>query len=166
MMCPESHRLLTGASSVVQTAGWQFASQIAETGDGGILLAGFSMSGGSRPQADAWIARSTPTGELEWETSFGDSAYDDYAHSLIRLKDGTYLIGGIGNGMLLSRVDQDAKVLWRRSLAGKKVYGAAGLIELETGGYLVAGFVQIINGRSYDAILLRTEAEGQIAEWF
>jgi hypothetical protein len=147
-----------------ELAGWQYASQIAETGDGGFLLVGFSMSSGSRRQADTWIARCTPTGELEWETSFGDVAHDDYATSLIRLKDGTYLIGGIGNGILLSRVDQDGNVLWRRSLVGQTVYGADGLIELEGGGYLVAGFIQIVNGRSYDAILLRTDAEGQIEE--
>ena len=88
-----------------ELAGWQFASQIAETDDGGFLLAGFSMSSGSRRQADTWLAHCTATGELEWETSFGDSAHDDYATSLIRLRDGSYLIGGIGNGMLLSRVD-------------------------------------------------------------
>ena len=45
---------------------------------------------------------------------------------------------------------------------GQTVYGSEGLIELDEGGYLVAGFIQITNGRSYDAILLRTYAEGQI----
>jgi Tol biopolymer transport system component len=147
-----------------ELAGWQYASQIAQTDDGGFLLAGFSMSSGSRRQADTWLARCTPTGELEWETTFGDAVHDDYATSLLRLKDGTYLIGGIGNGMLLSRVDQDGNVLWQRSLVGQTVYGADGLIELEDGGYLVAGFIQITNGRSYDAILLRTDTEGQVEE--
>ena len=147
-----------------ELAGWQYASQVAETDDGGFLLAGFSMSSGSRRQADTWLARCTSNGELEWETSFGDPAYDDYATSLIRLEDGTYLIGSIANGVLLSRVDQDGNVLWRRSLVGQTVHGAAGLIELEDGGYLVAGFIQLVNGRSYDAILLRTDAEGQVEE--
>ena len=147
-----------------ELAGWQYASQIAETDDGGFLLAGFSMGSGARRQADTWLARCTPTGELEWETTFGDEAHDDYATSLIRLKDGTYLIGGIGNGMLLSCVDQEGNVLWRRSMVGQTVYGATGLIELEDGGYLVSGFVQITNGRSYDAILLRTDAEGHLEQ--
>jgi Tol biopolymer transport system component len=145
-----------------ELAGWQFASQIAPTDDGGFLLAGFSMSSSPRRQADTWLARCAPVGELEWEKSFGDAAHDDYGTSLIRLKGGDYLIGGIGNGMLLSRVDLDGNLLWRRSLVGQSVYGSEGLIELEDGGYLVAGFVQITNGRSYDAILLRTDAEGQI----
>jgi Tol biopolymer transport system component len=148
-----------------ELAGWQYASQIAETDDGGFLLAGFSMSSGSRRQADTWLAHCTPTGELEWETSFGDPTFDDYASSLIRLSDGTYLVGAIANGVLLSRVDKDGNVLWRRALLDQRtVYGSMALIELEDGGYLVAGLIQLINGRSYDAILLRTDANGQVEE--
>jgi Tol biopolymer transport system component len=147
-----------------ELAGWQFASQIAQTDNGGFLLAGFSMSNGSSRQADTWLARCNSTGELEWETTFGETAFDDYANSMIRLNDGTYLIGAIANGMLLSRVDQDGNVLWRRSLVGQTVYGGMALLELDGGGYLVAGLIQLINGRSYDAILLRTDAEGRVGE--
>jgi outer membrane protein assembly factor BamB len=144
--------------------GWQYASQVAQTEDGGFFLAGFSM-GSSPRQADTWLARCTSTGELQWETSFGDSTYDDYATSLIRLGDGTYLIGAIANGVLLSRVDVDGTVLWRRSLLDQEtVYGGMALLELEDRGYLVAGLIQIIGGRSYDAILLRTDAKGQVED--
>lgn len=142
--------------------GWQFASQIARTEDGGFLLAGFSMD--SSQQADIWLAHCASTGELERETSFGNPSFDDYANSLIQLKDGTYLIGILGNGMALKRIDEDGNALWERSLVGQSVYGATALIELESGGFLVAGFVQIINGRSYDAIILRTDAEGRVHE--
>ncbi len=144
--------------------GWQYASQVAQIEDGGFLLAGFSMSG-SPQQADTWLTRCTSTGELEWKTSFGDPTFDDYANSMIRLRDGTYLIGAIANSVLLSRVDEDGNVLWRRSLLERQaVYGGMALIELERGGYLVAGLIQIINGRSYDAFLLRADAEGWIGE--
>jgi hypothetical protein len=147
-----------------ELAGWQYASQLARAEDGGFLLAGFSMSSSPR-QADTWLARCTSTGELEWETSFGDPTFDDYANSMIRLSDGTYLIGAIANGVLLSRVDEDGSVLWRQSLLEQeKVYGGMALIELEQGGYLVAGLIQLIGGRSYDAILLRTDAEGRVGD--
>jgi hypothetical protein len=143
--------------------GWQYASQVAETDDGGFLLAGFSMS--SNRQADTWLARCASTGELEWQTSFGEAAFDDYANSMIRLSDGTYLIGAIANGILLTRVDEDGNVLWRRPLLDQHtVYGGMALLELEDGGYLVAGLIQITNGRSYDAIILRTDAEGWVEE--
>jgi len=144
--------------------GWQYASQVAQTSDGGFFLAGFSMSS-SRRQADTWLARCTANGELVWETSFGEAGFDDYANSLIRLSDGTYLIGAIANGVLLSRVDEDGNILWRQSLLEPQtVYGGMALAELEDGGYLVAGLIQIIGGRSYDAILLRTDAEGAVGE--
>ena len=145
-----------------ELAGWQFASQVAETDDGGFLLAGFSMS--SNQQADTWLAHCSSNGEMEWETSFGNPAFDDYAQSLIRLKDGTYLIGILGNGMELKRIEEDGNILWESSLVGKFVYGAKALIELEDGGFLIAGFTQLINGRSYDAILLRTDTEGRMEE--
>lgn len=147
-----------------ELTGWQYASQIARTEAGGFLLAGFSMSSSPR-QADTWLARCTSDGELEWETSFGEASFDDYATSLIRLSDGTYLIGAIANGVLLSRVDEDGNVLWRRSLLEQQtVYGSMTLTELEDGGYLVAGLIQLVNGRSYDAILLRTDGEGQVGD--
>ena len=121
---------------------------MAETNDGVFLLAGFSMSSGARRQADTRLARCTPSGKLEWKASFGDADHDEYATSLIRLRDGTYLIGGIGSGMLLGHVDQDGNVLWRRSLLEQRVQGSMALIEPEDRGYLVAGFIQITNGRS------------------
>jgi hypothetical protein len=144
--------------------GWQYGSQIAETEDGGFLLAGFSL-GGSPRQADTWLARCTRAGELEWETTFGDPAFDDYANSMIRLSDGTYLIGAIANSVLLSRVDQDGNVLWKRSLLDQQtVYGAMALTELDDGGFLIACLIELIGGRSYDAILLRTDSDGWIGD--
>jgi len=142
--------------------GWQFASQIAPAEDGGFLLAGFSMN--SSQQADIWLAHCNSTGELESETSFGNPSFDDYAISLIQLNDSTYLIGILGDGMALTRIDDDGNVLWEHSLLGESVYGAAALIELESGGFLVAGFVEIIPGTSYDAVILRTDADGRLAD--
>lgn len=140
---------------------WQFAAQVIQTDSGGLLLAG---SRGTGQGADTWLAYSTSTGEMEWETSIGDSTAHDFGQSLIRLNDGTYLIGGRGNGLLLSRIDENGDLLWRRSLLGSGVYGALALIELEDGGYLVAGFIEIINGVSCDAILLRTDSGGWVEE--
>jgi hypothetical protein len=144
-----------------ELAGWQFASQIAEADGGGFFLVGFSMSDSPR-QADTWLARATSAGDLEWQTAFGDPSSDDYATSMIRLHDGSYLLGAIANGVVLSRVDGDGEVVWRRFLVGESVYGAMGLLELADGGYMVAGLSQLVNGRSYDAVILRTDSEGRL----
>jgi len=144
--------------------GWQYFSQIAPADSEGFILSGFSMTQGPPQQADTWLARANATGELEWETTFGDPAFDDYATSLIRLRDGTYLIGAIADGILLTCVDGDGEIRWRRSPIGESVHGAMALVELDQGGYLVAGLIQLVPGRSYDAILLRTDPSGALAE--
>jgi hypothetical protein len=84
---------------------------------------------------------------------------------MICLRDETYLIGAIASSVLLSCVDKDGNVLWMQSLLERQiVYGGMALIELEGRGFFVAGLIQMTNGRSYDAFLLRTDAEGRVGE--
>ena len=99
---------------------------------------------GENRQVDTWLVKIDSDGELEWETTYGDPANDDYAQSMIHLDDGTYLIGGIGNGMHLTRIDENGTILWKQSLLDSSVYGGESLIELEDGGFLVAGFKQLV----------------------
>ena len=144
-----------------ELAGWQFPCAIAPADDG-FFLAGFWMNETPRRQADTWLVRCSASGQLQWATSFGDPIHDDYAQEILRLDDGTYVIGGLGNGMPLSRVSQDGDVLWSQLLAGARVHAVEGLAALDDGGFLVAGMIQITNGRSYDAIVLRVDAYGRI----
>ncbi|MGD2153925.1 MAG: hypothetical protein PVG79_11715, partial [Gemmatimonadales bacterium] len=142
--------------------GWQFASEI-ETTEDGYLLAGFSMTGsGSDRQADLWLAETSRSGELEWQRSFGEPELDDYTQTLRRVSDDGYLIGGLGRAMPLWKIDGSGNLLWERRLDDASVYGAEAIIELDDGGFLVAGLKSIVNGRSYDAVLLRTDAEGRV----
>lgn len=142
--------------------GWQFASAI-EAAEDGYLLAGFSMIGnGSRRQADVWLAKTSASGELEWQKSFGEPEFDDYAQSLRRVSDKAYLVGGLGRAMPLWKIDGSGNLLWERRLDDSSVYAAEAIIELHDGGFLVSGLKSIVGGRSYDAVLLRTDAEGRI----
>jgi len=139
-------------------AGWQFPSKIAQAEDG-FLLAGFALSPETGGRADAWLARTTSDGNILWEKAFGDRATDDYATSLLSLEDGTYLIGALGNGMPLLHVDAEGALLRRTNLAGSRVHVTSDLLRLDDGSFLAAGMVQIQNGRSYDAVLVRTDAD-------
>jgi len=82
---------------------------------------------------------------------------------MILLRDGTYLLGMIADGMRIVRIAGDGSILWQRSLVGPETYGAMALAELED-GFAIAGLIQIIGGRSYDALLLRTGADGWAGE--
>jgi hypothetical protein len=144
--------------------GWQYPSDAVQIEDSGFLLAGFYLGAASSNRADVWLARCSSSGELAWEKSFGDRLSDDYALSLLRLADGSSLIGGLGSGMPLWRVDDDGTVLWERRQRSSHICGAFGLLELPDSGFLVSGFLMIVNARSYDAVILRTDAEGRISD--
>jgi len=143
-----------------ELAGWQFSSAIASINDGGFLLAGFSMTEGVRRQVDTWLVRCDASGEIQWETSFGDPTRDDYAQVLLRLDDGTYLVGGLGIGMPLWRIDSNGNVLSSQLLTGSHICAVKALLALEDGNFLAAGMIQIRSGRSYDAIVLRADMDG------
>ncbi len=140
--------------------GWQYPSEVLQTEEGGFLLAGFSERNG---EIDTWIAHSNPAGELEWQTTL-DNPLFDYAIKLIPLEDGTFLVGGLGDNLPLYCIDGEGSLLWESFPGVKAVQGAKGLLELSDGSFLVAGFIQLINGYSYDAFVLRTDSEGRLGE--
>jgi len=140
--------------------GWQFGSSLAATADGGWLLAGFEMVTADQPHADVWLAHLTADGDLVSETSFGRPGEDDYAHSLLRLSDGTYLVGGLGRGLPLFRLGEDGTLLGERRMADDAIYVAGELVEMEDGGILIPAMKQLVPGRSYDALLIKVDQEG------
>jgi len=139
----------------LELPGWQFGSAIVATNDG-LLLAGFHMADSEPRQADVWLAKVSIAGELLWERSLGRSNEDDYAQSLLRLDDGSFLVGGLGNDLPLFKVDGMGELLWERRLANDGfVYAANQLVSTEAGGVLIPALRQIVGGRSYDAYLFR-----------
>ena len=142
--------------------GWQFGSSIAQMPSGDFLLAGFSMASSGSRQADVWLSRLTSAGDLLWERSFGRPTEDDYAQSLLRTSDGAYVIGGLGNGLPLFKVNEAGEVLWEARPAGSNVYAAQRILELEDGSLVVAALEQVVPGRSYDALLLRVDEQGRL----
>jgi len=142
-------------------SGWQFASGIA-IADNEFLLAGFEMSEGGSPQVDVWLARADESGELLWETSFGRAGQDDYAHRLVRLSDGNYLIGGLGHGLPLFKVNASGDVIWESRPGLDEVYAPGCVIELPNGDLMIPAMIQLDPGRSYDPVLFRLSEEGKL----
>ena len=158
---------LTATGGVVwqkhhELPGWQFGSSIAAAANGELLLTGFKMVTAGSRHADVWIARMTAEGDLISETSIGRPGEDDYAHSLLRLSDGTYLVGGLGRGLPLFKLDEDGSLLWERRLDDNAVYVAGEPVEMEGGEVIVPAMRQLVPGRSYDALLVKVDREGRL----
>ncbi|MBK6550482.1 MAG: hypothetical protein IPG11_08730 [Flavobacteriales bacterium] len=80
-------------------SGLEFASEIRQTLDGGYILIGYvDSTDGDVSQfigvRDTWVVKLDPTGELEWERSYGGT-FTDYGLSVIVLNNGEYLLFGV-----------------------------------------------------------------------
>jgi hypothetical protein len=156
---PDGRRLWTRR---YRLDGWQYGSEI-EPAHGGYLVAGLAMA--ENGHADVWLAKTSLNGELEWQRTFGDPESDDYAMSLRRLADGTYLIGGLGRGLPRWKLDASANLVWERRLADSTPYVAGRILVLRDGGFLIPGLrITVANMRDTDPVLMRTDAEGRIIE--
>ncbi len=140
----------------------QYPTEVIQIEDGGFLLAGYYAGQASGQRADVWLAGCSPSGELEWQKTFGSSLLDDYALSLLRLSNGSVLIGGFGVGMPLWCVAESGEILWESQPMASFTYGAFGLLEAQDGSLLISG-VRMIS-RSADAAILRIDQAGQLAD--
>jgi len=136
------------------------ASQIVETPDGGLLVAGFTRIESSSIRA--MVLKTEATGELVWERTYGGGL--GHANSIQPTADGGYIVAGNMTGEFarlnayLFKIDDQGEVAWERLLGG--TWGNSVSIVRE-GGYIVAG------GRSYGGessiYIVRTDEEGRTA---
>lgn len=142
--------------------GWQYGSAIEAAADG-YLVAGFAMA--ENDHADVWLARVSLNGELDWQRTFGDPGSDDYAMSLRRLADGTYLMTGLGRGLPRWKLDAAGNVMEEHRLTDSALYAAGRITVLRDGGVLIPGLrFSVPSTRNTDPVLLRADADGRVEE--
>lgn len=140
--------------------------QIITVDEGGYLIGGstnspmltsIDSSGEKRSEnygnMDYWLIRLTADGTVEWEKTFG-GIYRDELRSLIKTKDGGFLIGGTSNSpnsgtkmednfgqgdFWIIKLDKNGNELWQRTIGGDKDDRLSTLIETASGHYIAGG---------------------------
>lgn len=79
-------------------SGFESASSIAPTSDGGYAVAGYTTSTdgdvtNNRGNEDYWVVKLDPSGNLQWQRTLGGSA-DDMARSIVTTSNGGYVVSG------------------------------------------------------------------------
>jgi hypothetical protein len=72
-------------------ANWDQAEAVTRTADCGYALAGMTRSYGAWEQA--WLVKTDPDGNQEWDKTFGESG-DEWGYCLRQIADGGYLLSG------------------------------------------------------------------------
>jgi len=121
------------------------ANSIAQTLDGGYIVAGFTYSKGAGKE-DVWVIKLNKKGNKEWNKTFGGSNNDE-AFSIAPTSDGGYIVAGDTESKGGS-YDKDAWVIklnkkgnkeWDKTFGGSKDDEALSIAPTSDDGYIVAG---------------------------
>ena len=146
--------------------GEENANAIAQTTDGGYIMAGYTNSvngditsnhGGN----DYWVVKTDSAGTIEWQKTYGGTA-DDQAHSVIQTADGGYIVAGYSdssNGDITNthgdkdfwivKLDNAGSIEWQHKYGGDDKEFANEIRQTADGGYIIAGKTY-----SYDGVIM------------
>lgn len=141
------------------------ARALAQTEDGGFILAGYTYSFGAG-NSDLFLLNTDAQGDALWAGAFGGSGWE-YGHSVALAPDGGYVAAGYttsaGAGsrdVYLVKVDASGNELWSRTYGGPGADVGQAVWATEDGGYIVVGYTESVGGGGEDVYLVKTDAEG------
>lgn len=167
---------------------------LVQTFDGGYALTGYAMSDDGDGSVnngfhDNWLLKLDPSGEIEWEKSFGFSGHD-HSYDILQTTDGGFFFTGFlditsaradGNTEKYSsitrhgvgefwgtKIDAQGELLWRGYFGGSNNDRSHAVVPSEDGGFVMGGFSEsddfdISNTQgSYDFWLVKVDVRGQL----
>ncbi len=142
---------------------------IAQTSDGGFLLAGYTLSYGAG-SSDIWLVKIDGTGDVEWNQTYG-GGNSDWFHSLIQTSDGGFLLAGYtysygagSSDMWLVKIDRTGIAEWNQTYGGVNMDECYSALQTSDGGFLLAGYTYSYGAGISDMWLVKIDRTG-VAEW-
>ncbi len=147
--------------------GFDAASAVIGTGDGGAVVAGRSMAKGEM-LADARIVRLSGAGEVVWDRRIGGSG-DDLALAVTDRPDAGFVVAGYTASRGAGSADAwliglagDGRTRWERTFGGALWEMATAITGSGNGGLLVGGFTTSSGAGYEDVYVLRLDREGRL----
>ncbi len=144
---------------------------VAQTPDGGFILAGYTYSAGAGG-SDLWLVRMSAAGGVLWQRAYGGPFYEGLSYTLqVRpTSDGGFVVASAGGGpdpygmdgsdIWVLKVDSGGNPLWARSYGGPGVELGFCVRETANGQYLIAGTTTSFGAGGTDFWILRLNESG------
>lgn len=125
-------------------------NSIANTADGGFIVAGYRSSGSSSTTRDGYVVKLNSNGNIVWQQTLGGTA-PDIINAVSVASDGTILLAGFssstttGNNhgsadMWVVKLKEDGTVVYSKLFGGTEGDQANAVSATTDGGCIVAGF--------------------------
>jgi hypothetical protein len=147
--------------------GAELAHSVQQTSDGGYILAGTTIIGGSGNEA--LLIKTDAYGNVQWAKTYG-GINADFAYSVQQTSDGGYIVAGttysfgVGGDILLIKTDANGNVIWAKTYGGTGYDEAYSVQQTSGGGYIVAGTTNSFGAGGFDVFLIKTDAFGNV-QW-
>jgi len=138
---------------------------VAQTDDGGYIVAGYTESFGAG-LSDVYLIKTNSGGDILWTKTYGGDS-TDYGYAVAQISDGGYIVTGFtksfGAGswdVYLIKTEPNGAPLWSKTYGGEfSDYGNA-VTQTDDGGYMVAGITQSFRAADLDVYLIKIDADG------
>jgi len=141
------------------------ARSVAQTGDGGYVLAGCTDTS-FEAQGDVYLVRTGARGNAIWTRKFGGPMHDE-AFSVRQTADSGFIIAGLtqsygagSDDVWLIKTDAGGETQWNRTFGGDEEDFGYSVLQTADGGYVVAGLNESWGAGGEDVYLVRTDAHG------
>lgn len=143
--------------------GLEIADDIAQTSDGGYIVAAYSseVNGDitfNHGLTDYWVVKLSSTGTIEWQKSLGGSG-SERLYTIKQTIDGGYILAGSStstdgditgnhgtNDCWIVKINATGTIIWQKSIGGTDVDSARSVFQNEDGTYIIAAYSASTNG--------------------
>jgi predicted secreted protein len=151
-----------------------YANSVQQTNDGGYIIAGWTRSIGASGQ-DAWLIKTDPMGNKEWDKTFGGEYFIDEIYSVQQTRDDGYIIAGRTDrvptnncDVWLIKTDVNGNILWDKTFGKLDNDEGYSVQQTSDDGYIVTGRTGSYGSGDSDAYpisgedvwLIKTDAQG------
>ncbi|MEO0248824.1 MAG: hypothetical protein ABIN58_04645 [candidate division WOR-3 bacterium] len=145
-----------------------YATSVARTTDGGVVVAGQTGSFGAGT-VDFLVLKLNSSGGLSWARTFGGTS-GDFAYSITQTSDGGFVVAGstlsFGAGnydLLVLKLNSSGGLSWARTFGGTGDDRAYSIIQTTDGGFAVAGWTASFGAGGLDFLVLKLNSSGGLS---